>query len=1233
MVGDGFFIAKRGGRGEVEALLSLPLLLFPRGCVLGVRWRRGLSAAVGAVLAVGVIGVPAPERVVAAGRQCVDVAGSEVEARALAVSCGQPVVVDGSRTEFAEVTALPDGRLQFASAVVPQRTRKAGSWRDIDLNLARGGDGLWRPGVSVADVAFSGGGDGAMVTLTRGGRTVTLSWPGALPAPTVSGDALTYADVLADVDLVVRATRTGFTHVLVVKTRAAATHPDVREPRFRIGGDVEVAAGPDGGLRAMAGGAVVASAEPAVMWDSRAGAVDGVSARGASTESPPSTATEAGDAARTGKVDVEVSGDHLVLRPDETLLDHPDAVFPLFVDPAWSVFKSKWAYGTNNGSSNSDTSRARVGLNPDTGVLYRSYFAFSTTANGISLKGKHIESAYVQMKLDHSWSCDPTVASMYLTPSINATPKASWSTMKLSSFLNTATGNANEAGGCSSIQPDMIMNFRGSNTTSQVRLAADEKWNSITVGFTARDADGSGESTKGRWKKFFPNDAKLIVDYDSKPGAPHTLQVAGVVCGSGVLTVGTLTPKFAAVFPDADKGDSLTGTFEWIEVPAGGMGTVTNTYPTRKSPPSAKTGLTPGSRAESAAVTIAKGPTYAFRAKGTDKAPYSITGDWSSWCRFVVDTTIPPAPTISQHSSPAGPGKPMTFTISTTTTDVTKFRFGWSNPPTIEVAASGTNPKTATVTVTVPSFGQNTLWVRGIDATGNLGNIGSATFTAARPSPAIAKWGLEQYPGVDLAAALADQQPSLAGKTDLGTSNVSWTDDVRMIGGKAASFDGSSSRAFTTTTPLIDPTKSFSVSAWVKLGSVGDALPTGNRIAVSQDGSLNSSFVLGYHGATQKWSMWMHVNDTATTPSAGIGMVNSTVPVVTGVWTHLAGVYNATSGTATIYVNGQSPVTAGATGMQAWPDRQRIAIGRELWKGGLISAWSGQIADVQIFDRVLVQHDFTGKLAQDPTSGGFHEPGILTPVQVGNWNFEFAIPCYLADLRDTCQVRDTVTAWDRWLTLTRGSAVGAGYSTDGSGLWLDNEYFPEEGYTESTAEYGRSAVKTGITPPDADGLEFTQWQDKPVLRTDQSYTMSAWVMLDRLDGMRTAVSQRGVHSSGGWLKFNSTLGKWQFAISDEDVATTPTANVTSTSVAKEGLWTHLVGVYDSGRKQIRLYVNGELEGVTNTTFTPMASTGPLLVGQTLWQGQLKDQWTGGIDDVAVFQGALTDTAVYLLYDS
>ncbi|MEK8104044.1 hypothetical protein NKG94_01045 [Micromonospora sp. M12] len=134
---------------------------------------------------------------------------------------------------------------------------------------------------------------------------------------------------------------------------------------------------------------------------------------------------------------------------------------------------------------------------------------------------------------------------------------------------------------------------------------------------------------------------------------------------------------------------------------------------------------------------------------------------------------------------------------------------------------------------------------------------------------------------------------------------------------------------------------------------------------------------------------------------------------------------------------------------------------------------------MQVFDRVLVPHDFTGQLAADPLSGGFNEPGILTPVLAGSWDFENMQRCYLANLRDTCEAPDPATAWGRWLGLTRGSTDGAGHGNGGSALWLDLEYFPDEGFTESSQEWGSSAVKTGTTPPDTNGNEFTVWRDTP----------------------------------------------------------------------------------------------------------------------------------------------------------
>ncbi|MEU7909276.1 LamG-like jellyroll fold domain-containing protein [Actinoplanes sp. NPDC049118] len=1212
-------------RSMIDALVfpALPTHIDPGG----VMWRRFLPACFAAGLVVGY--VIAPHTAQAAAAACDELAGTETAAIQLAAGCGKPVAVDASRTEFSQVIAQPDGRLTFESSVVPERARRGSGWADVDLSLKPDSDGRLRPAVSVADVAFSADGTGPLATLTRAGRTMTMSWPGKLPAPTVSDSSATYANVLSDVDLVVRATETGFTHTLVIKTAAAATQSAVREIRFRLGGDAQVRSG-GGMLRAFGAGSVLASTEPALMWDSRpAPAVQSPLARGTTRMQPRSTHEGAGDAARLAPVSVNLSGHDLVLRPDAKLLK--DAAFPLYVDPAWSVYKAKWAYATDNGSSNTDYSSARVGKNPDTGALYRSFFQFPTTANGVALKGKHIESARVEMNLDHSWSCDSTVTSMYGTSAINATMKASWSVMKLNRFLDTASGHANQAGGCDSFQGDMKMNFSGAAVTKFAQDGATGSWTALAFGFTARADDGTGESTQNRWKKFHPNDARLFIDYDTRPTAPTYPQVATVGCTSGAVTIGTLTPTFSAVFPDADKSDSLTAAFEWIEVPAAGMGSVTDTSPTRKTAPPNKTSVTPGARATSATVTAVKNKTYAFRAKATDKTPYFQVSPWSAWCQFKVDTTVPTV-TASVVTLPAGAGQKGRIRIQSTSPDVTKFQYGW-DAATKPVTASGTNPKYAEVDVTAPRFGTSVLLVKAIDSTLNEGNGSVEVGVVGRPSTAVARWGLETYPGVTEPTALADRMPAPV-DSPLTSANVSWTSDLRMKEGKTATFNGTSSAA-TTTSALVNTTGSFSVAGWVRL----EALPGTDMKFATQEGPDAAGFEIGVRRSGSPlvpyWSFLMKDNSAQSGTTVAAMSPTAITAANVGRWTHVAGTFDAAEKKLRLYVDGVLVAQVDRTATP-WPATGKFAVGRGFGSGAGGNFWNGSIADIQVFDRVLVALDFTGQLASDPTSGGFDEPGILTPAQVGGWNFEAAYPCFVNDLRDTCEAPDTTTAWGRWLALSRGSDIAAGRSASNQGMWLDDRYFPADDGTsaETTDEYGRSAVKTGTIPPDNDGNEFTQWQDKTVLRTDQSFTVSAWAMLgDDEGGNRAVVAQRGAHESSFCLKYDADTGKWEFVVAAQDAASTTFHGVQSSSVAEPGSWTNLVGVYDAGRKQIRIYVNGTLAGWEPLGFTPFNSTGSLLVGRTQYHDALVDQWNGGIDDVAVYQGAMNDAVTSARFDA
>ncbi|MEU4336289.1 hypothetical protein AB0F59_16950 [Micromonospora lupini] len=671
---------------------------------------RGLLAA-GIAASIGVTLLAAPasaapatpaQRAPASGT-----AGREaVQATATATRTGQRVEVVSARTELTQVFAKPGGGFVSETAAVPQRIRQSdGSWSDVDLSLRRDATGL-RPTVSPTDLVFSSGGRGPAATLTSGKSAMTLGWPGGLPAPTVSNDAATYPEVLPGVDLVLTATHTGFTHVLVVKTPQAAANPALREIRFDLGGDVRVRREADGSLRALAGETEVARGAAAEMWDSTG---SGASARSAATSSPSGPAA----AARTAPVAtaVDASGD-LVLRPSPDLLDPATATFPVFIDPAWSATRSRWAYATNNNSTNSDTSAALVGKSNESGVIYRSYFEFPIAA----LAGTIIRSASVQMVATHSWSCADTPTYLYQSAGIASTPRTAWAPT-LTTLRASASSHVRASGCIDSPQSGVNVRFTGS-VAAGLSSATAAHQSSITYGLCAcSDSAGTGESTLDRWKKYDPTTARLLVDYDSAPTQPTSLQVGGAACVAGGRVIRATPPTLSAVFPDADTGQALQTSYELLEIPA--SGTYDSSTP-RMTPPAGST-VVAGARSTTAAVTgTASGKSYAFRTRSDDSY---VTSPWSAWCEFTVDD-LPPTVSVDAVATPAPPGQLYTYKLRSPDPDVVSFRYGWSSPPTEEAEAGtslGWTGKTVSVTLATPAYGTNTLYVAAVDSAGNVG--------------------------------------------------------------------------------------------------------------------------------------------------------------------------------------------------------------------------------------------------------------------------------------------------------------------------------------------------------------------------------------------------------------------------------------------------------------------------------------------------------------------------------
>ncbi|MDP9794093.1 hypothetical protein J2S43_002605 [Catenuloplanes nepalensis] len=186
----------------------------------------------------------------------------------------------------------------------------------------------------------------------------------------------------------------------------------------------------------------------------------------------------------------------------------PSGLLTLEASVNWYTGSSGWAYASSDNSAYASTS-APVGYNESNGLIYRSFFTFPAGA----LAGATVQNAYVQMLLEHSWSCTPTPATMWSAGALTGTPRTAWAT-PLQNRLATVSANANSSGACGSPQPRTTVNFAGSPVLGWIQTAATAGATDVTAGFSAAAADGTGENTVNRWKRFSTGDARLIVSYE-----------------------------------------------------------------------------------------------------------------------------------------------------------------------------------------------------------------------------------------------------------------------------------------------------------------------------------------------------------------------------------------------------------------------------------------------------------------------------------------------------------------------------------------------------------------------------------------------------------------------------------------------------------------------------------------------------------------------------------------------
>ncbi|MEU8798978.1 LamG-like jellyroll fold domain-containing protein [Spirillospora sp. NPDC048819] len=379
--------------------------------------------------------------------------------------------------------------------------------------------------------------------------------------------------------------------------------------------------------------------------------------------------------------------------------------------------------------------------------------------------------------------------------------------------------------------------------------------------------------------------------------------------------------------------------------------------------------------------------------------------------------------------------------------------------------------------------------------------------------------------------------------------------------------------------PVVNTARSFAVSAWVRLDGGEDR----TRTLLSQDGTSKSGFYFKYDHAYQKWALSMVKSDSA---EAGTYQSFSQEKAELNTWTHLAGVYDDTTKRLRIYVNGE-PGTLSPQVTTAWNATGGFQIGRSLWLGTHADHWPGLIDDVRVYDRIVGHQEVEELLTQHP---------VLKARWVLNEE----------PVDDAFRGPDGAPA----LIPHNGAAIVAGAGIG----WVAPAGLQLDPAVKAFAESAGSVVDT-----------------------HRSFTITGWVHpAGRPQQPVTVFSQGGQNANAFALRYvpgadPALQGSWQIEMrNSDDAAADPIVAVHGNFDPDD--WMHVAIVYDALRDRMSLYVDGELyetsDGVSQEgqvqgfeTENSFLQVGRSKFGAT--DGSGTEYWTDAIDDIWVYQGALT----------
>jgi Concanavalin A-like lectin/glucanases superfamily len=387
----------------------------------------------------------------------------------------------------------------------------------------------------------------------------------------------------------------------------------------------------------------------------------------------------------------------------------------------------------------------------------------------------------------------------------------------------------------------------------------------------------------------------------------------------------------------------------------------------------------------------------------------------------------------------------------------------------------------------------------------------------------------------------------------------------------------------------LDLAGSWTTSAWVKLTSTPGSGSYMGFIARDDVTGYSNYFLMIDNGALSSGLGWA-INFNTSTGAGGNLFAKYAASISTSAWYFVAGVYNSSAQTLTLYLNGTAVATQSVAGyMPASGGGSQFNLGSESGGGGFLN---GAIDDARVYNRALSANDIMALYTS--TGGG---SGDISSNLVGYWKLDETSGTSAND--------------------SSGSGNTGTVTPNATGVWV-------------AGKVNNGAKLNGTT-------QYVNVPDAASLRFSGSWSVSGWVKLSALSGASSVANIFAKQTSAsGTVNYTLSVDNNGNCAADPTfgVAFTNTSGTVAAAcynvVVTTGTWYYVTGVWNSSATALSLYVNGISVGSTTTALVPDNRSGyPLTIGDVFGAYFLK----GTLDDMRIYSRALSAADVLTLYNS